>query len=223
MSSEAKWAGMGGSLEEARTSDFFRWFHLADVGEPAVIDNGAQQAVRGTWHRFRPSGPSFHQLVELAVGVGADKQIHTAWLGLDRAFIADSRIRPFARDIAKSFLNWILPADACNALASQIDAISQFCDGESVVIRHVSAMPALGPERPRVAGGDLADVFIGNAAHAQQTIGRTRIVFENRIESFAQGVSSNRDALCSVPDKAQDAWLRLAAWSLPGANDATAG
>jgi hypothetical protein len=215
ISSEAKLASLGASLEEARTSDFFQWFHLAEVREGAAIDHGAQQIAGETWHRFRPSGASFHEVVELAVGVDGDERICTACLGIDRAFISDARIRPFARDIAKSFLSWILPADANNALAAEIDAISQFCDGESVVIARAAAVPAPGqPRMSRLAGG-MADVFIGNAAHAEQTIGPIRISFENRIEPLPRGVlPSPKATLRAVPGKGQQAWLRLAVLTL---------
>ena len=122
---------------------------------------------------------------------------------------ADARIRPFARDIAKSFLGWILPADARNALASEIEAISQFCDGESVVIARPDAPSAPGQRGSRIAGG-MADVFIGNAANGERIAGRTQIVFANYIESLPGRISASPKAtLCAVPGKAEHAWLRL--------------
>lgn len=212
-------AGLGESVGDAQASGFFRWFHLADADEVAAIDVNAHEIAGRTWRRFRPSGPSFHDLVELAVGVDGVERISAACLGIDRAFIADSRIRPFARDIAKSFLNWILPADASIALAPEIDAISQFCDGESVVIARSSARPISRPKwGNQLTSGDMAEVFIGNAARAEQTIHQTRIVFENLVESLSRDVSSNRNAtLRAVGDKEQDAWLRIAIFTAGGA------
>jgi hypothetical protein len=43
------------------------------------------------------------------LGVAAAERIRCACLGLDRSFIKNLRIRPFARDIAASFLRWSLP------------------------------------------------------------------------------------------------------------------
>ena len=176
LNSKTPSSGLGTTMAEAQASSFFSWFHLTAVDDVAPIDDPAQEIAGRTWHRFRPSGPSFQPLVELAVAVGGDERISAACLGIDRAFIANARIRPFARDIAKSFLNWILPEEACIALAADIDAISQFCDGESVVITRYRRLPAATlKDQARSASGDMADVFIGNSARAEQTIGSTRI------------------------------------------------
>jgi len=212
VNSETPRAGLGGTIAEAQAGGFFGWFHLAAVDDLAAIDDQAQEFAGLTWHRFRPSGSSFNSLVELAVGVDGDERISAACLGIDRSFIANARIRPFARDIAKSFLNWILPEDACIALAAEIDAISQFCDGESVVITRSSADSTSRSkfDKPR-AGGGMADVFIGISARAEQTIGTTRIVSENLIEPLPFGVSSRRtETLRAVPDEEQEAWFRIA-------------
>lgn len=209
--SAAERTALGASLEQARASEFFRWFHLIEVSKGTTIDCDAQKGEGQVRHRFRPSGSTFGELVDLTVGVSGDGNVCTACLGIDRGFIADSRIRPFARDIAKSFLSWVLPLDACNALAPEIAAISQFCDGESVVLARTDAVPT--PGRPcgnRLAGG-VADVFIGNAAHFEQNIGRTRIAVANRIEPFpSSDVSASSDTtLHGVSGDAPDVWLRL--------------
>ena len=211
LNSKTPSSGLGTTMAEAQASSFFSWFHLTAVDDGAPSDDPAQEIAGRTWHRFRPSGPSFQPLVELAVAVGGDERISAACLGIDRAFIANARIRPFARDIAKSFLNWILPEEACIALAAEIDAISQFCDGESVVITRSATPAATLKGQARSGSGDMADVFIGNSARAEQSIGPTRILFENLIEPLPHGVSSSGgDALRAVPDGAQDAWLRIA-------------
>jgi hypothetical protein len=205
-------AGLGETIPEAQAGGFFGWFHLAPVDDLAPIEDNAQEVAGLTWHRFRPSGSSFNALVELAVGVGSDERIAAACLGIDRAFIANARNRPFARDIAKSFLNWILPQEAGIALAADVEAISQYCDGESVVITRSSADSSSRPTSggPRASGG-MADVFIGSAARAEQTVGSTRIMSENLMEPLPRGVSSRRtETLRAVPDNDQEAWLRIA-------------
>lgn len=93
-------ASMPLNLKAEQGSDFFTFFHLAEAGAPIVI--GASQA----WHSFRPSGPAFHDLVELDVLAKADGTIGAASLGVDRSFIDDPNNGIFARDLVKSFLAW---------------------------------------------------------------------------------------------------------------------
>jgi hypothetical protein len=211
MTDEAPRAGLGETIAQAQTAGFFLWFHLAEVDEVDAIQANGREATGPVLHRFRPSGPRFHHLVELALGLDGDGQINAACLGIDRAFIAAARIRPFARDIAKSYLHWILPDDAAAALAPEIDIIGQFCDGESVVIVHSSAIRRSWLTWWGKRGGDMANVFMGKAARAERQFGRTRIVFENLIEPLPYGVSSTHPAArCAVPNEDEDAWLRMA-------------
>lgn len=203
MTGQASPAGLGETLAQAQESGFFRWFHLTSVDNADPVNAGTSEADQA-WCRFRPSGPRFHHLVELALRLDGEDKITAACLGIDRAFISAARIRPFARDITKSYLLWILPADACTALAPEIDSISQFCDGESVVIAHVSWFKQWrGHSR-----GHLAEVFMGTAASANRRVNKTRIAFENLIEPLPQGVSPSRPGTyCAVPNKDEDAWL----------------
>ena len=212
MNGGAERTGLGETLVAARAGGFFSWFHLEPVDAAAVVSGDAQEIPVQAWHRFRPSGPRFHPLVELAVGTGGDERIIAACLGIDREFIAGVRDRPFARDIAKSFLDWILPDDARAVLAPDIAGIGQFCDGESRVIVAASAVSTSGfPQQPQRSGEGVSQVFIGNAARAEQTIGWIRIVFENLIEPLPRGVQSRpATAVRAVPQEEQAAWLRIA-------------
>jgi hypothetical protein len=211
MNSGAERTGLGETLVSARAGGFFGWFHLEPVDAAAVVPGDAQEIPEQPWHRFRPSGPRFHHLVELAAGTDGDERITAACLGIDREFIAGARDRPFPRDLAKSFLDWILPDDARAVLAPDIVGIGQFCDGESPVIVAASAVgPSRFQQKPQHSGEGVSNVFIGNAAHAEQTIGPTRIVFENLIEQLPQGVQSRRATVVrAVPEKEQAAWLRI--------------
>ncbi len=74
-------------------TDFFRFFHLERVDEPAqgVVD-------------FRPSGGKFRDLVRVRVIIDGQGAITAMSLVLMRAFIDDPALTLFARDIAQSFL-----------------------------------------------------------------------------------------------------------------------
>jgi hypothetical protein len=120
-------------LQNELGSDFFRFFHLESTGTTA---SGAQ-----TWHSFRPSGPTFHALVEVDVLAGADGAISAASIGLERSFINDSRNVVFARDIAKSFLAWTIrsPSPPTGNLIANIADLSRA--GGTIILREPHARP----------------------------------------------------------------------------------
>lgn len=200
--------GLGESVQHAQQGAFFDWFHLQAAEENAELEQGRLSIQGLTWSRFRPAGESFARLVELELGLGLDNRIEGASLGVERAFIARPAIRPYARDITKSFLNWILPVPAFRALKPEIDSISQFCDGESrVLIVHDSVVPH--PTQPPCPGGG-ADIFIGRAERWAGLIEHTRVVFENLAGPMLRGVASNGASLrCMTPGKGEDGWLRI--------------
>src|SRR5947209_15745185 len=92
-----------GTLEDERKSEFFTFFHLQPSCEPSPADLGR------SWHCFRPSGPKFEALVEVAVLAGESGRVVRSRLGLARTFINRRADGVFARDIAKSFLLWAFP------------------------------------------------------------------------------------------------------------------
>jgi hypothetical protein len=60
--------GLGDRLSNAQQGGFFSWFCLTAV---EADEPSPHPAINSThdWQRFRPSGPRFHHLVELAVGL----------------------------------------------------------------------------------------------------------------------------------------------------------
>ena len=173
--------GLGDRLSHAQQSGFFRWFCLRAVGADEPPLSVEADLVRVD-QRFRPSGPRFHRLVELAVALDESDCIRAASLSIARSFIERPALRPFARDIAKSFLNWVLPTEAEVALRRQIALIGAFADGPSVVIAH--------PDAPRpdwlcrlLGRGNEAAVFMGRRTRIKRRVSGTRIAFENREEA----------------------------------------
>jgi hypothetical protein len=172
--------GLGDRLSNAQRGGFFSWFCLAAVAadepspDPAVVS--AHQ-----WERFRPSGPRFHHLVELAVGLDESGCIGAANLAIDRSFIEQPAVRPFARDIAKSFLHWVLPTEAAAALHDEIALIGAFADGESVVIGHSDALWSHLRQRFMRTHSEV-EVFMGRRAKSARRVGHVGIAFENRAD-----------------------------------------
>jgi hypothetical protein len=85
----------GATLEEAKGTHFFTWFHL-------------EQTALGVC--FQPSGEKFHDLVKLTVNTLPNGEIRAMTLAVKRSFI-DGRDSIFARDIAKSFLEAAVHGD----------------------------------------------------------------------------------------------------------------
>lgn len=92
----ATFGHLGGRLEQAKKTHFFRWFHLEETKRQRA---GAQTVIF-----FKPSGKKFHPLVTLLVTTDAQDQMQAIELVLARAFVDDPRHGIFARDIAQSFL-----------------------------------------------------------------------------------------------------------------------
>jgi len=97
---------LGPTLETAKQSGFFRWFHLFQT----------EQTPRepGRMTRFRPSGEKFHDLCCLEILDSCDGAIVQMELVVQREFIG-GRDGLFAQDLVKSFLAAALP-DACRHL-----------------------------------------------------------------------------------------------------------
>ncbi len=86
----ASFGRFGETLGQAKATHFFTWFHL----EQTAADGGSSV--------FQPSA-KFHDLVKVAAKTRSDDSIGGMTLAVQRTFI-DGVESPFARDIAKSFL-----------------------------------------------------------------------------------------------------------------------
>lgn len=125
---------IGQTLDAAQRSEFFQWFHL--------MPDGPERSEAGQARRdFRPSGKSFHDLVQLSLWLGREG-IQQARLSLDRRFIDDPRQSMFARDIAKSFLRGSIARADAPDLATLADEIEFDRTGVGVPV-------LVGAGRPR--------------------------------------------------------------------------
>jgi hypothetical protein len=94
---------MGTTLETARKTGFFQWFHMAETDR--------RQEESGEVVRFRPSGDKFHDLCFLDVLLAPAGEFVRMELVVKRSFI-DGADSLFAQDLVNSFLHAALP-DAC--------------------------------------------------------------------------------------------------------------
>jgi hypothetical protein len=86
----------GDTLEQAKRSEFFVWFHLRETGSTTDGDRTA--------HTFRPTAPQFHDLVGVQLVTNAQEKLLSCGLMIQRAFIDQADQSTFAADITKSFL-----------------------------------------------------------------------------------------------------------------------
>jgi hypothetical protein len=164
-------------LQSQLTSDFFNFFHLTPQGEAITVAGGGPLHGQ-TWHSFRPSGPAFHAAVEVDVLTGSDGVIGAASLGLDRSFIDDPRNGAFARDVAKSFLEWAIrnPSREIRALIANVADLS---GSQAPVI-----MRGPAPPRPTPDVTNLYPVYLGHAPGRTIANGGITLAFTNFSGAF---------------------------------------
>lgn len=98
MNPTSKFGDLGPTVEDAKKTGFFTWFHL----EQTASRPGANGR---TILDFQPSGEKFHNLAKFRIECDAQSQaIASLELILSRAFIESRGNGPFAADIAKSLL-----------------------------------------------------------------------------------------------------------------------
>lgn len=147
---------IGSGLKQALDQEFFRWFSLERYEAPRPLADGS------VWHGFRPSGEKFRELATINLETDAGDRILDATLCLDRAFIEHPQDGPFARDIAASFLRWILSPDQQAAIGGFLSELGDL--GPNVI--RLSRAPAPPPGCP----SPLYRVFLGRDKDAEQML-----------------------------------------------------
>jgi hypothetical protein len=99
---------MGETLDSARRTEFFQWFHLEETERHAERPGGVV--------RFRPSGEAFRDHCYLDVLTAGISKMILLELVVARSFL-DGSNHLFAQDLVKSFLFGSLP-DACRSVLS---------------------------------------------------------------------------------------------------------
>jgi hypothetical protein len=162
------------TLAVERNGHFFSWFHFDPVGDPAPASSGR------AWHCFRPKGEAVRAVVELDVLVDASGRILETRLGLDRAFVDHPRDRLFARDLAKSYLEWGLADPAGPQASTLIENIGNLVAAGAPLLIHAKAVPPTPAED--TTGCYL--VYLGRRASAQAVLGNSKLTIANLPGSF---------------------------------------
>jgi hypothetical protein len=168
------WSPRARTLDQERKGHFFSWFHLDPAGDPAPASSGR------TWHCFRPDGEAFRAFVELDVLIDQSGRILESRLGLDRAFADHPRNGVFARDLAKSYLQWGLTGPLGAQARTLIDNIANpAAAGVPVLMRASAVPPAPGED---TTGGYL--VYLGRRTTAEAILGNSKLTITNLPGSF---------------------------------------
>ncbi len=131
---------LGRPLAEVLHSAFFNWFHLVETGSVAAAGGGRIIS-------YKPSGARFQKLTALEVTVDTAGTVGRMDLWLLRSFVDNSRDAPFARDIAKSFLNDAPPAGDAAALATLAAEVEyRLSSSETVIVGPSYRKPELPAE-----------------------------------------------------------------------------
>lgn len=160
-------ARVGDRLEDAKQTDFFRFFNLVEAG---ATEAEQQRKV----FIFRPRAGMFREAVNVTAVVDSAGRILTMKLMLDRAFVDHKQNGIFARDIAKSFLRHAIPlADEreVNDLANEIEFPRKL---EGYEIMRTGPDPQL-PARP--TQGYL--VFLGESPLSEQRLKQSLVRLQN--------------------------------------------
>jgi hypothetical protein len=131
----------GKNPEDAKKTEFFRWFHLEQTEAASQQDGGRVIS-------FKPSAPKFHHLVTVKVTTAAGEVLRGMELVVHRSFINDPQDGIFARDIAKSFLLAGLAAPRDRETTDLINEIQYRNVSSMPILRHESVKEPKLPEKP---------------------------------------------------------------------------
>jgi hypothetical protein len=193
------------TLAAERKEHFFSWFHFDPLGDPAPASSGR------AWHCFRPNGEAFRAVVELDVLVDASGRILETRLGLDRAFVDHSRNRLFARDLAKSYLEWGLADPAGPQASTLIANIGNLVAAGAPLLIHAKAVPPTPDED--TTGGYL--VYLGKRTSAEAILGNSKLTITNLRgpfpdrQIFAAPNRPDEPRPNALLDAQRPSWLRL--------------
>jgi hypothetical protein len=168
------WSPRARTLDQERKGHFFSWFHLDPACDPAPASSGR------TWHCFRPDGEAFRAFAELDVLIDRSGRILESRLGLDRTFADHPRNGVFARDLAKSYLQWGLTGPLGTQARTLIENIANpAAAGVPALMRARAVPPAPGED---TTGGYL--VYLGRRTTAEAILGNSKLTITNLPGSF---------------------------------------
>jgi hypothetical protein len=164
----ATFGQLGGRLEKAKETHFFRWFHLQETQR--------QQSGSQTVISFQPSGEKFRRVVTLLVTTDSRDQIQALELVLARTFVDHPRDGIFARDLAKSFLQAVASNGASREITDLINEIQYPMFHGAAVIGQTPPAAIKLPPTPTPG----YQVYLGRETASTLDLANLRLQLENR-------------------------------------------
>ena len=165
-------------VETAKRSDFFKFFNFEQVASENKKEGG-------TMVIFRPrSSSAFRNLVELNGTLRGG--VVTTWrLYLNRSSLTNEELRPFAADLAKSFLAFAVPKAGSDLVGQLIEEIWTWPHSERKFV------PVPGAGRPTKlpaipSAGYL--VYLGLQEQCEQRLMGGRLILRNVTEVGSSGL-----------------------------------
>jgi hypothetical protein len=159
---------MGNTLDDARKTDFFKWFGLAEMGRSATTDGG-------TMISFGPGSATYRALVRVRLNLAPAGWIRGADIVLKRRFIESDKTseEANARDIAKSFIaSCIAPGDDTKEIRGLREEIFHLVSGQVLVSATQDISVPVIP-----TDGYLA--FTGHREYFMRYLSQSRLWMEN--------------------------------------------
>lgn len=183
----AQAALIGMRLDEAALTGFFQWFHLEPADRPDAHTTS-----------FKPSGPSFRELVTVNARTDDTNRITAIALTLARSFIEDPQQGMFAADIAKSFLGTALAAPDRAHMQHLIDTIAY---GGTYAKPILSAAPPKPRELQIERDSAPYQVWLGRNSHWRRPFDTVLLNLENAEDARGAALRISI-AACTSPDQA---------------------
>jgi hypothetical protein len=156
----------GNTPDDAKQTDFFKWFHLEEVGKSA--GDG------GTIITYAPSAPKFRPLVSVRLQLAPGGWLRGAELLIKRRFIEDPKDETSARDIVKSFIAAAAMKADWNKIHRLHDEIF-YLGSTKMMVSSAAAKDISIPLLPT----DGYEVFTGRRGHFVDMLSRSRLWMEN--------------------------------------------
>lgn len=170
MTSTNKFGDLGPTVDDAKRTGFFTWFHLEETASRPGA-NGRKIL------DFQPTGDKFHDLAKLRIECDSEPHaVVSLELILSRAFIESRGNSAFAADIAKSFLLAVVSEadeEIVTPIAREMEARA-YSVGQVIV--------GLGYERPDLPENPSAAflAYIGKSPVAVFPLAQGTLRFRNQ-------------------------------------------
>ena len=159
----------GNSVADAKRTDFFKWFHLEQIGQSPGADGG-------TIINYSPGAPKFRSLVTVTLHLAKEGWIRSADLILKRRFLEDPREESNARDISKSFIASAAMKGDWKRIHRLHDEIF-YLGSAKMFINKSTAKDIAIPLLP----SDGYQVFTGRREHFVDMLSHSRLWMENGV------------------------------------------